>query len=169
MMTGEPSSRRKRNIPVKLPYNRCDAWTRMADLMLVAAKEWESLPSSVWRRWRVPRHPPDHGHAASVCGRITGTIKANFPNADLVSGERARSDSRTSWVKWAARALLAMGDMLYRAGGPKCPACSWPFGGDEEVEDSSTDLKPVRSLIMSRRGRRAARGKGIRTSTPCLA
>ena len=86
------------------------------------------------------RHPLDHGHPAPVGGRITGTIKANFPTR-ISFQVTSRIDARTILGEQGAEQLLGQGDMLYMVGGGKVIRLHGPFVSDGEVETVARFLR----------------------------
>ncbi|MCF6197425.1 MAG: hypothetical protein L3J50_12070, partial [Emcibacter sp.] len=112
----------------------------MADLMLVAGKDIESL---IQRLAQMARAAGIHLIMATQrpsVDVITGTIKANFPTR--VSFQvTSKIDSRTILGEQGAEQLLGMGDMLYMAGGGRIRRVHGPFVSDSEVERVVKALK----------------------------
>ena len=121
------SSKTSRIDPVPLPYIVVVV-DEMADLMLVAGKEIEA---AIQRLAQMARAAGIHLIMATQrpsVDVITGTIKANFPTRPPRSTAAPSSADR-------APKLLAMGDMLYMAGGGRMIRVHHgPFVSDEEVE-----------------------------------
>ena len=112
----------------------------MADLMLVAGKDIESL---IQRLAQMARAAGIHLIMATQrpsVDVITGTIKANFPTR--VSFQvTSKIDSRTILGEQGAEQLLGMGDMLFMAGGGRIKRVHGPFVSDNEVERVVKELK----------------------------
>lgn len=112
----------------------------MADLMLVAGKEIETL---VQRLAQMARAAGIHLIMATQrpsVDVITGTIKANFPTR--VSFQvSSKIDSRTILGEQGAEQLLGQGDMLYLATGGRLLRVHGPFVSDQEVETIVCHLK----------------------------
>ncbi len=112
----------------------------MADLMLVAGKEIETL---VQRLAQMARAAGIHLIMATQrpsVDVITGTIKANFPTR--VSFQvSSKIDSRTILGEQGAEQLLGQGDMLYLATGGRLLRVHGPFVSDQEVETVVCHLK----------------------------
>ena len=112
----------------------------MADLMLVAGKDIESL---VQRLAQMARAAGIHLIMATQrpsVDVITGVIKANFPSRvsfKLIS----KIDSRTILGEQGAEQLLGMGDMLYMGNSAKISRAHGPFVSDKEVENIAKFLK----------------------------
>ncbi len=105
----------------------------MADLMLVAGKDIESL---VQRLAQMARAAGIHLITATQrpsVDVITGTIKANFPTR-ISYMVTSKVDSRTILGEQGAEQLLGMGDLLFMAGGGRIRRLHGPFVADEEVE-----------------------------------
>ncbi len=112
----------------------------MADLMLVAGKDIESL---VQRLAQMARAAGIHVIMATQrpsVDVITGTIKANFPTR-ISFQVTSKIDSRTILSEQGAEQLLGQGDMLYMAGGGRISRVHGPFCSDEEVEQVVAHLK----------------------------
>ncbi len=112
----------------------------MADLMLVAGKDIESL---VQRLAQMARAAGIHVIMATQrpsVDVITGTIKANFPTR-ISFQVTSKIDSRTILSEQGAEQLLGQGDMLYMAGGGRISRVHGPFCSDEEVEKVVAHLK----------------------------
>lgn len=106
----------------------------MADLMLVAGKEIESL---IQRLAQMARAAGIHIITATQrpsVDVITGVIKANFPTR-ISFQVTSRIDSRTILGTQGAEQLLGQGDMLYMSGGGKMKRVHGPFCSDEEIND----------------------------------
>ncbi|NOZ66608.1 MAG: cell division protein FtsK [Alphaproteobacteria bacterium] len=112
----------------------------MADLMLVAGKDIESL---IQRLAQMARAAGIHLIMATQrpsVDVITGTIKANFPTR-ISFQVTSKIDSRTILGEQGAEQLLGMGDMLYMAGGGRIRRVHGPFVSDSEVERVVKALK----------------------------
>jgi S-DNA-T family DNA segregation ATPase FtsK/SpoIIIE len=112
----------------------------MADLMIVAGKDIESL---VQRLAQMARAAGIHIIMATQrpsVDVITGVIKANFPTR--VSFQvTSKIDSRTILGEMGAEQLLGKGDMLYMSGGNKIKRVHGPFVSDGDVEKVVSFLK----------------------------
>ncbi|MDG1437663.1 MAG: DNA translocase FtsK 4TM domain-containing protein, partial [Emcibacteraceae bacterium] len=112
----------------------------MADLMLVAGKDIESL---IQRLAQMARAAGIHLIMATQrpsVDVITGTIKANFPTR-VAFQVTSKIDSRTILGEQGAEQLLGMGDMLHMAGGGRITRVHGPFVDDKEVENVVEALK----------------------------
>ena len=112
----------------------------MADLMIVAGKEIESL---VQRLAQMARAAGIHVIMATQrpsVDVITGTIKANFPTR-ISFQVTSKIDSRTILGEQGGEQLLGQGDMLYMAGGGRIRRVHGPFVSDSEVEEVVRHLK----------------------------
>lgn len=112
----------------------------MADLMLVAGKDIESL---IQRLAQMARAAGIHLIMATQrpsVDVITGTIKANFPTR-VAFQVTSKIDSRTILGEQGAEQLLGMGDMLHMAGGGRITRVHGPFVDDKEVENVVAALK----------------------------
>ena len=112
----------------------------MADLMLVAGKDIETL---IQRLAQMARAAGIHLIMATQrpsVDVITGTIKANFPTR-ISFQVTSKIDSRTILGEQGAEQLLGMGDMLYMAGGGRIRRVHGPFVSDSEVERVVKALK----------------------------
>jgi len=113
----------------------------MADLMLVAGKDIESL---IQRLAQMARAAGIHIIMATQrpsVDVITGVIKANFPTR-ISFQVISRIDSRTILgEQGGAEQLLGMGDMLYMSSGSKIIRVHGPFVSDSEVEKIVAHLK----------------------------
>ncbi len=113
----------------------------MADLMLVAGKDIESL---IQRLSQMARAAGIHLIMATQrpsVDVITGVIKANFPTR-ISFQVISRIDSRTILgEQGGAEQLLGMGDMLYMSSGSKIIRVHGPFVSDSEVEKIVSHLK----------------------------
>lgn len=114
----------------------------MADLMLVAGKDVESL---IQRLAQMARAAGIHIIMATQrpsVDVITGIIKANFPSRisfKLIT----KIDSRTILSEQGAEQLLGMGDMLYMGNGSAVQRVHGPFVDDQEVERVTNYLRSV--------------------------
>lgn len=105
----------------------------MADLMLLAGKEIESL---VQRLAQMARASGIHIIMATQrpsVDVITGVIKANFPTR-ISFAVTSKIDSRTILGEQGAESLLGMGDMLYMSSGKKIQRLHGPFISDKEIQ-----------------------------------
>jgi S-DNA-T family DNA segregation ATPase FtsK/SpoIIIE len=112
----------------------------MADLMLVAGKDIESL---VQRLAQMARAAGIHLIMATQrpsVDVITGVIKANFPSR-VSFKVTSKIDSRTIFGEQGAEQLLGMGDMLYMGNSSKISRAHGPFISDSEVENVAQFLK----------------------------
>jgi len=112
----------------------------MADLMLVAGKEIETL---IQRLAQMARAAGIHLIMATQrpsVDVITGTIKANFPTR-ISFMVTSKIDSRTILGESGAEQLLGQGDMLFMAAGGRISRVHGPFVSDQEVEDVVTHLR----------------------------
>jgi len=112
----------------------------MADLMLVAGKEIETL---IQRLAQMARAAGIHLIMATQrpsVDVITGTIKANFPTR-ISFQVTSRVDSRTILGESGAEQLLGQGDMLFMAAGGRITRVHGPFVSDREVEAIVDHLK----------------------------
>jgi S-DNA-T family DNA segregation ATPase FtsK/SpoIIIE len=112
----------------------------MADLMLVAGKDIESL---VQRLAQMARAAGIHLIMATQrpsVDVITGVIKANFPSR-VSFKVTSKIDSRTIFGEQGAEQLLGMGDMLYMGSSSKISRAHGPFISDNEVENVAQFLK----------------------------
>ena len=123
----------------KLPYIVVIV-DEMADLMLVAGKEVESL---IQRLAQMARAAGIHIIMATQrpsVDVITGIIKANLPTR-ISFQVTSKIDSRTILGEMGAEQLLGMGDMLYMSGGGKIQRVHGAFVSDNEVEKVVDYLK----------------------------
>jgi S-DNA-T family DNA segregation ATPase FtsK/SpoIIIE len=112
----------------------------MADLMIVAGKEIESL---VQRLAQMARAAGIHVIMATQrpsVDVITGTIKANFPTR-ISFQVTSKIDSRTILGEMGGEQLLGQGDMLFMAGGGRIRRVHGPYVSDGEVEEIVNHLK----------------------------
>ncbi|MDF2095037.1 DNA translocase FtsK [Aquibaculum arenosum] len=112
----------------------------MADLMLVAGKEIETL---IQRLAQMARAAGIHLIMATQrpsVDVITGTIKANFPTR-ISFMVTSKIDSRTILGESGAEQLLGQGDMLFMAAGGRISRVHGPFVSDQEVEDVVAHLR----------------------------
>ena len=129
----------KREIPLeKMPFIVV-VIDEMADLMMVAGKEVESL---VQRLAQMARASGIHLVTATQrpsVDVITGTIKANFPSR-LSYKVASKFDSRTILNEMGAEQLLGSGDMLFLENGANLKRLHGGFLSEDEIE------KVVRSI-----------------------
>ena len=112
----------------------------MADLMMVAGKEVESL---VQRLAQMARASGIHIIAATQrpsVDVITGTIKANFPSR-ISFRVASRFDSRTILNEMGAEQLLGSGDMLFLENGANLNRLHGGFISESEIENIVTHIK----------------------------
>ncbi|MCF8482386.1 MAG: DNA translocase FtsK [Rhodospirillum sp.] len=112
----------------------------MADLMLVAGKEIETL---IQRLAQMARAAGIHLIMATQrpsVDVITGTIKANFPTR-ISFQVTSKIDSRTILGESGAEQLLGQGDMLFMQAGGRINRVHGPFVADEEVEEVVAHLR----------------------------
>ena len=112
----------------------------MADLMMVAGKEVESL---VQRLAQMARASGIHIIAATQrpsVDVITGTIKANFPSR-ISFRVASRFDSRTILNEMGAEQLLGSGDMLFLENGANLSRLHGGFVSESEIEDIVNYIK----------------------------
>ncbi|MDC0057065.1 DNA translocase FtsK [Alphaproteobacteria bacterium] len=105
----------------------------MADLMMIAGKEVESL---VQRLAQMARASGIHLIAATQrpsVDVITGTIKANFPSR-ISFRVASRFDSRTILNEMGAEQLLGSGDMLFLENGAYVRRVHGGFVSEKEIE-----------------------------------
>ena len=112
----------------------------MADLMMVAGKEVESL---VQRLAQMARASGIHLIAATQrpsVDVITGTIKANFPSR-ISFRVASRFDSRTILNEMGAEQLLGSGDMLFLENGANLNRLHGGFISETEIENIVNHIK----------------------------
>ena len=112
----------------------------MADLMMVAGKEVESL---VQRLAQMARASGIHIIAATQrpsVDVITGTIKANFPSR-ISFRVASRFDSRTILNEMGAEQLLGSGDMLFLENGANLNRLHGGFVSESEIENIVNHIK----------------------------
>ncbi|MFC1659758.1 DNA translocase FtsK [Pseudomonadota bacterium] len=139
METGEPTFENIKMAMKPLPYIVVVV-DEMADLMLVAGKEIESL---IQRLAQMARAAGIHIIMATQrpsVDVITGVIKANFPTR-ISFQVTSKIDSRTILGGQGAEQLLGMGDLLYMKGGNKITRAHGPFVADNEVENIVSFIK----------------------------
>ena len=123
----------KREIPLeKMPFIVV-VIDEMADLMMVAGKEVESL---VQRLAQMARASGIHLVTATQrpsVDVITGTIKANFPSR-LSYKVASKFDSRTILNEMGAEQLLGSGDMLFLENGSSLKRLHGGFLSEGEIE-----------------------------------
>ena len=137
--TGEPIYEEERLDLAPLPFIVVII-DEMADLMIVAGKEIESL---VQRLAQMARAAGIHVIMATQrpsVDVITGTIKANFPTR-ISFQVTSKIDSRTILGEQGGEQLLGQGDMLFMAGGGRIRRIHGPFVSDGEVEEVVRHLK----------------------------
>ena len=112
----------------------------MADLMMVAGKEVESL---VQRLAQMARASGIHLITATQrpsVDVITGTIKANFPNR-ISYKVASKFDSRTIINEMGAEQLLGGGDMLFLENGANLKRLHGGFVSETEIEKTVDFIK----------------------------
>ncbi len=112
----------------------------MADLMMVAGKEVESL---VQRLAQMARASGIHLITATQrpsVDVITGTIKANFPSR-ISYKVSSKFDSRTILNEMGAEQLLGSGDMLFLENGGMIKRLHGGFVSENEVDRVVTHIK----------------------------
>ena len=112
----------------------------MADLMMVAGKEVESL---VQRLAQMARAAGIHLIAATQrpsVDVITGTIKANFPSR-ISFRVASRFDSRTILNEMGAEQLLGSGDMLFLENGANLIRVHGGYVSESEIESIVNHIK----------------------------
>ena len=112
----------------------------MADLMMVAGKEVESL---VQRLAQMARASGIHLITATQrpsVDVITGTIKANFPSR-ISYKVSSKFDSRTILNEMGAEQLLGSGDMLFLENGGILKRLHGGFVSEDEVDRVVTHIK----------------------------
>ncbi len=112
----------------------------MADLMMVAGKEVETL---VQRLAQMARASGIHLITATQrpsVDVITGTIKANFPSR-ISYKVASKFDSRTILNEMGAEQLLGSGDMLFLENGGNIKRLHGGFVSESEVEKVVTSIK----------------------------
>ena len=112
----------------------------MADLMMVAGKEVESL---VQRLAQMARASGIHLITATQrpsVDVITGTIKANFPSR-ISYKVSSKFDSRTILNEMGAEQLLGSGDMLFLENGSVIKRLHGGFVSENEVDRVVTHIK----------------------------
>ena len=112
----------------------------MADLMMVAGKEVESL---VQRLAQMARASGIHLITATQrpsVDVITGTIKANFPSR-ISYKVASKFDSRTILNEMGAEQLLGSGDMLFLENGANIKRLHGGFISETEVEKVVNSIK----------------------------
>ena len=112
----------------------------MADLMMVAGKEVESLVQRIAQMARASGiHLITATQRPSV-DVITGTIKANFPTR--VSFQvSSKIDSRTILGEQGAEQLLGKGDMLFMSSANRIIRIHGPYVSEKEIEKISSVLR----------------------------
>ena len=112
----------------------------MADLMMVAGKEVESL---VQRLAQMARASGIHLITATQrpsVDVITGTIKANFPSR-ISYKVASKFDSRTILNEMGAEQLLGSGDMLFLENGANIKRLHGGYVSEAEVENVVNSIK----------------------------
>ncbi len=123
----------KREIPLEKIPLIVVVVDEMADLMMVAGKEVESL---IQRLAQMARASGIHLIAATQrpsVDVITGTIKANFPSR-ISFRVASRFDSRTILNEMGAEQLLGSGDMLFLENGANLVRLHGGYISENEIE-----------------------------------
>ncbi len=130
----------KREIPLENMPLIVVVIDEMADLMMVAGKEVESL---VQRLAQMARASGIHLITATQrpsVDVITGTIKANFPSR-ISYKVASKFDSRTILNEMGAEQLLGSGDMLFLENGSTITRLHGGFVSENEVEKIVNHIK----------------------------
>ncbi len=137
--TRKPIIEKKEILLEKMPYIVV-VIDEMADLMMVAGKEVESL---VQRLAQMARASGIHLITATQrpsVDVITGTIKANFPSR-ISYKVSSKFDSRTILNEMGAEQLLGGGDMLFLENGGVIKRLHGGFVSESEVDKVVTHIK----------------------------
>ena len=130
----------KREIPLEAMPLIVVVIDEMADLMMVAGKEVESL---VQRLAQMARASGIHLITATQrpsVDVITGTIKANFPSR-ISYKVASKFDSRTIINEMGAEQLLGSGDMLFLENGANLKRLHGGFLSEKEIERTVDFIK----------------------------
>tara|TARA_Y100001970_G_scaffold30162_1_gene37435 strand:- start:22652 stop:24904 length:2253 start_codon:yes stop_codon:yes gene_type:complete len=130
----------KREIPLEAMPFIVVVIDEMADLMMVAGKEVESL---VQRLAQMARASGIHLITATQrpsVDVITGTIKANFPSR-ISYKVASKFDSRTIINEMGAEQLLGSGDMLFLENGANLKRLHGGFVSETEIEKTVDFIK----------------------------
>ena len=130
----------KREIPLEVMPLIVVVIDEMADLMMVAGKEVESL---VQRLAQMARASGIHLITATQrpsVDVITGTIKANFPSR-ISYKVASKFDSRTIINEMGAEQLLGSGDMLFLENGANLKRLHGGFVSEKEIEKTVDFIK----------------------------
>ena len=130
----------KREIPLEAMPFIVVVIDEMADLMMVAGKEVESL---VQRLAQMARASGIHLITATQrpsVDVITGTIKANFPSR-ISYKVASKFDSRTIINEMGAEQLLGSGDMLFLENGANLKRLHGGFVSEVEIEKTVDFIK----------------------------
>ena len=130
----------KREIPLEAMPLIVVVIDEMADLMMVAGKEVESL---VQRLAQMARASGIHLITATQrpsVDVITGTIKANFPSR-ISYKVASKFDSRTIINEMGAEQLLGSGDMLFLENGASLKRLHGGFLSEKEIEQTVDFIK----------------------------
>ena len=130
----------KREIPLEAMPLIVVVIDEMADLMMVAGKEVESL---VQRLAQMARASGIHLITATQrpsVDVITGTIKANFPSR-ISYKVASKFDSRTIINEMGAEQLLGSGDMLFLENGANLKRLHGGFISEKEIEKTVDFIK----------------------------
>jgi len=130
----------KREIPLEAMPLIVVVIDEMADLMMVAGKEVESL---VQRLAQMARASGIHLITATQrpsVDVITGTIKANFPSR-ISYKVASKFDSRTIINEMGAEQLLGSGDMLFLENGANLKRLHGGFLSEKEIERAVDFIK----------------------------
>ncbi|MGY6768354.1 DNA translocase FtsK 4TM domain-containing protein [Komagataeibacter sp. NFXK3] len=130
--TGKPTFEEQQLALDSLPY-LVIVVDEMADLMIVAGKEIESLLQRLAQKARAAGIHLILATQRPSVDVITGTIKANFPTR-ISFQVISKFDSRTILGEQGAEQLLGRGDMLFMQAGGRITRVHGPFVADAEVE-----------------------------------
>ena len=130
--TGKPTFEEQQLALDSLPY-LVIVVDEMADLMIVAGKEIESLLQRLAQKARAAGIHLILATQRPSVDVITGTIKANFPTR-ISFQVISKFDSRTILGEQGAEQLLGRGDMLFMQAGGRITRVHGPFVADGEVE-----------------------------------
>ena len=112
----------------------------MADLMMVAGKEVESLVQRLAQMARAAGIQLIAATQRPSVDVITGTIKANFPSR-ISFRVASRFDSRTILNEMGAEQLLGSGDMLFLENGANLVRVHGGYVSENEIENIVNHIK----------------------------
>ena len=130
--TGEIITERIEEDPTNMPY-MVVMIDEMADLMVVAGKEIESLVQRIAQMARAAGIHLIMATQRPSVDVITGVIKANFPTR-ISYQVTSKIDTRTILGEQGAEQLLGQGDMLYLGLGKRPKRVHGPFVSEGEIE-----------------------------------